>query len=135
CNSALQQWWSLSPDGTVHVGYNDKCLDADLATIGANGTKVQLWDCNGQAQQRWILDDADGTLRNASSNRCLDADGANGTRVQLWDCNGGPQQRWHWAFGPSLRVGADGRCLNADVNTIGANGTKVQLWDCNHGRE
>src|ERR1700754_1586931 len=27
-----------------------RCTDADLNTIGGNGTRVQLWDCNGQSQ-------------------------------------------------------------------------------------
>jgi len=37
----------------VNVAYNGKCLDADLNTINANGTKVQLWDCNSTPQQTW----------------------------------------------------------------------------------
>ena len=28
---------------------------------------------------------------------------------------------------------ANGRCLDADANTVGKNGTKVQLWDCHSG--
>ncbi|WP_344446007.1 hypothetical protein, partial [Kitasatospora nipponensis] len=27
--------------------HGGKCLDGDLNTIGNNGAKVQLWDCNG----------------------------------------------------------------------------------------
>ena len=59
--------------------------------------KVQLWDCNGGANQVW-RSQADDTLRNPLSSKCLDAPGwssADGTRLQIWDCNGGANQAWH----------------------------------------
>jgi hypothetical protein len=113
-----------------------RCLDADMATIGATGTKVQLWDCWGGTNQNWSIG-ADGTIRNQASGRCLDADmntiGANGTIVHLWDCNGQANQRWTTAPDGTIRNQASGRCLDADMGTIPANGTKMQLWDCNGG--
>ncbi|GLW28319.1 RICIN domain-containing protein [Actinoplanes regularis] len=123
-------WISLRSSG---------CVDADLNTIGGNGTRVQLWGCNHQSQQNWRRY-SDGTIRSSRSGRCLDADtgtiGGNGTRVQLWKCNGSLQQKWT-ITGPSTasshRVVSNysGRCVDADLNTIGRNGTVVQLWDCN----
>jgi hypothetical protein len=116
-----------------------RCLDADLNTIGGNGTKVQLWDCNGQLQQRWTYY-VDDTIRSSKSRKCLDADlnaiGSNGAKVQLWACNGSRQQKWTFISGSvngSLRAISqyNGRCLDADLNTIRRNGTKMQLWDCN----
>ncbi|GAB7188471.1 hypothetical protein ATKI12_8302 [Kitasatospora sp. Ki12] len=119
-----------------HSNYNGKCLDADLNTIGANGTKVQLWDCNGWTNQNWTIW-TDGNIDYIQSNysgRYLDADlntiGANGTKVQLWDFNGWTNQRWNAASYGWVN-GYNGRVLDADLNTIGANGTKVQLWDSN----
>jgi hypothetical protein len=122
-----------------------RCLDADLNTIGGNGTKVQLWDCNGQTQQYWLLTPSGSgyQIRNERSGRCLDADTNtaqfNGGRVQLWDCNGQRQQQWI-VTGRLIEDNAieidqlytpyDNRCLDADLNTIGGNGTKVQVWDC-----
>jgi hypothetical protein len=118
---------------SITTGSNNRCLDADLGTIGGNGTRVQLWDCNGWDNQKWDLFD-DGSIRNRNGGRCLDADlgtiGGNGTRVQLWDCNGWNNQKW-------IRTGAvfvntyNNRCLDADLGTIGGNGTRVQLWNCN----
>jgi hypothetical protein len=116
-----------------------RCVDADLNTIGSNGTKVQLWDCNRSAQQNWILY-GDGTIRSSKNGKCLDADlntiGSNGTKVQLWDCNGKLQQKWSISGGTTSathRIVSQYtyRCVDADLNTIGGNGTKVQLWDCN----
>ena len=60
----------------------------------ANGTKVQLYDCNGTAAQQWAPA-ADGTLR--SLGKCLDATGpssADGTRLQIWDCAASANQKW-----------------------------------------
>lgn len=63
----------------------------------SNGTKVQLWDCNGSNQQKWRFH-RDGTIRSAYNGWCLDSDlntiNRNGTYVQLWDCKGQPQQQW-----------------------------------------
>lgn len=33
-----------------------RCLDADLGTIGSGGTKVQVWDCSGGANQSWYFE-------------------------------------------------------------------------------
>ena len=60
-----------------------------------NGTLIQLYDCNGSGAQQW--QQANGTLQNPASGRCLDDPGfstANGTQLVLWDCNGGTNQKW-----------------------------------------
>jgi hypothetical protein len=72
------------------------CLDADAATLASNGTKVQIWPCNGGSSQQWVVE-SDGTLRSGASGRCLDAPNgatANGTLLDLWDCNGGSNQQF-----------------------------------------
>jgi hypothetical protein len=72
-----------------------KCLD--IAGGGtANGTKVQLYDCNSTGAQVWIPQ-SNGAYLNPASNRCLDipnSSTAAGTQVQIWDCNGTGAQRW-----------------------------------------
>jgi len=55
-----------------------------------------LWSCNGGANQNWQAN-ADGSLRNPQSAKCLDVNGANsadGTLVHLWTCNGQANQKW-----------------------------------------
>jgi hypothetical protein len=72
-----------------------KCMDLTSAGT-ANGTQVQLYDCNGTGAQKWQAR-ADGSLVNPQSGRCVDATGpssANGTRLQIWDCTGGANQKW-----------------------------------------
>jgi chitinase len=69
----------------------------DVTAAGtANGTAVQLYDCNGTAAQQWHAG-ANNSLVNTGSGRCLDATGvssADGTRLQIWDCGGGANQQW-----------------------------------------
>ncbi|NUS16543.1 MAG: RICIN domain-containing protein, partial [Streptomyces sp.] len=72
-----------------------KCMDVTSAGT-ANGTQVQLYDCNGTGSQVWQKGSGS-TLVNPQSGRCLDATGpssANGTRLQIWDCFGGTNQQW-----------------------------------------
>jgi glucosylceramidase len=62
----------------------------------ANGTVVQLWDCNGTGAQQWRVTAASDIV-NPQANKCLDATGvssANGTRLQIWACTGGANQKW-----------------------------------------
>jgi hypothetical protein len=129
---------ALAAGSAVRSGYNGQCLDADLATISSKGTKVQLWDCNGQKQQQWSIR-SDGTIGNGYNRRCLDADIGtirdNGTKVQMWACNGEKQQQWSAFSDGTIRNGYNGRCLDADLTTIGHNGSKVQLWDCNDQKQ
>lgn len=62
----------------------------------ANGTKVLIWECNGQNNQKWN-NNSDGTITNVNAGLCLDACNAttnNGTSLVLWTCNGGTSQQW-----------------------------------------
>ncbi|GAA1153635.1 hypothetical protein GCM10009664_21990 [Kitasatospora gansuensis] len=121
-------------------GNGGQCLDADLGTIGGNGTRVQLWGCNGWSNQTWIWTPAPGQpvgyykIQTEKNYRCLDADlgtiNGNGTKVQLWDCNGWDNQIWIWN-GTTLQTLKNNRVLDADANTIPRDGTRVQLWDRN----
>lgn len=112
-----------------------RCLDADLNTIGREGARVQLWDCNRSRQQAWVFNSG-GTITSLKSGQCLDADlnmiSRNGTKVQLWSCNGSRQQQWNVYNDGRIINKFSGRCLDADLNTIGAIGTRIQLWDCNN---
>ncbi|MDH6228778.1 glucose/arabinose dehydrogenase [Streptomyces sp. MJP52] len=109
-------------------GVNGKCLDVDGART-ADGTKVQIWTCNGTAAQRWTVP-GDGTVR--ALGKCLDVSGggsADGTRVQLWTCNGTGAQAWSAQADGTVRNPASGKCLDASGSTWN-DGTAVHLWTC-----
>jgi hypothetical protein len=68
----------------------------DLTGAGiANGTQIQLWTCTGAGNQNW-QPQADGTLKNPASGRCLDAgdNPANGNALFIWDCDASTSQVW-----------------------------------------
>jgi len=111
------------------TGLAGKCLDVAAAGT-ANGTAVQLYDCNGTAAQSWTLG-ADGTVR--ALGKCLDVSGgstADGAKVQLWDCNGTGAQAWTYSAGSHDIVNpAANKCLDVTDNSS-ANGARVQIWSC-----
>ncbi|CAG7656182.1 chitinase [Actinacidiphila bryophytorum] len=114
------------PSGAI-TGYGGKCVDVAAAS-SANGTAVQLYDCNGTTAQVWTVS-SDGTLR--ALGKCMDvtaAGTANGTKVQLYDCNGTAAQKWTASGGQLVNAGS-GRCLDA-TGPSSANGTRLQIWDC-----
>jgi hypothetical protein len=70
-----------------------KCLDVPGGN-SANGTLIQLYDCNGGWTQKFVYA-ADNSLRILG--KCLDlpwGSTANHTNIQLYDCNGGTNQQW-----------------------------------------
>jgi hypothetical protein len=113
--------------GTV-TGLAGKCMDVAGAN-SADGTAVQLYDCNGTAAQQWTRS-SDGTLR--ALGKCLDVSGgsvANGARVQLWTCNGSGAQQWTYTSGHDLVNPQANKCLDVTGNNS-ANSTPLQLWSC-----
>ncbi|WP_103348906.1 RICIN domain-containing protein [Amycolatopsis sp. CA-128772] len=62
----------------------------------ADGTPVQLYDCNGSAAQTW-QPRGDGSVLNPQSGKCLDDPGSSttpGTQLVIRACTGGANQRW-----------------------------------------
>lgn len=95
----------------------------------ANGTAVQLYDCNGTGAQAWS-NPGDGTLR--ALGKCLDVvdrSTADGAAVQLWDCSGGSNQQWVVTGAHDIVNPAANKCLDVRDNTS-ANGTRLQIWTC-----
>ncbi|MEV0136641.1 polysaccharide lyase family 7 protein [Dactylosporangium sp. NPDC050688] len=108
------------------TGLAGKCVDVAGANP-ANGTAVQLYDCNGTAAQTWTVDGS----RIQALGKCLDvtaASTANGAKIQLYDCNGTAAQQWTAANGALVNTGS-GKCLDA-TGQSSANGTRLQIWSC-----
>ena len=119
------------PTGQIVGVHSGKCLDVQGANI-ADGTPVQIYDCNGTGAQRWTIA-TDGTLR--AYNRCLTTVGggtADHTLVELRTCGGLPGQQWqrYGANANFLRNPGSGRCLDV-LGFQTANGSRPGLWDCN----
>jgi beta-glucanase (GH16 family) len=118
------------PGGTTGpiTGLAGKCVDVRAAGT-ANGTPVQLYDCNGTAAQQWTVG-TDGTLR--ALGKCMDVTSggtADGTKVQLWDCNGTGAQQWVVTDAHDIVNPQANKCLDVTDNNS-ANGTQLQIWTC-----
>jgi beta-glucanase (GH16 family) len=117
-----------SRTGTVRAS-NGICLDVAGAAT-ANGTPIQLANCNGNTAQQWTVG-TDGTVR--ALGKCLDVSGggtAAGTAVQLWDCNGTGAQQWSQTSGTqALRNPQSGRCLQP-VGRVQTDGTRTEIANC-----
>ncbi|KUN75333.1 1,3-beta-glucanase [Streptomyces bungoensis] len=153
-NLAVGGYWPGDPDGSTQFpqalvvdsvsvttgdsasavavrGLAGKCVDVAGANP-ANGTPVQLYDCNGTAAQSWTVG-SDGTLR--ALGKCLDVTGngtADGSTVQLWDCTGGANQKWAVSAAHDIVNPQANKCLDVTGNNS-ANGTRLQIWTCTGG--
>ncbi|MGV9360502.1 ricin-type beta-trefoil lectin domain protein [Amycolatopsis sp. NPDC003731] len=110
------------------TGLGGKCIDVAGAN-SANGTAVQLYDCNGSGAQQWTVG-TDGTLK--ALGKCLDVTGqstADGAQLQLWDCGGTANQRWAATAARDLVGAGSNKCVDATGNSS-ANGTRLQIWTC-----
>jgi hypothetical protein len=113
------------------VGSN-RCLDVP-GRSQTDGTLLQIWDCNGGANQAWTLTPR-GELT-IDGTECLDVPGhatAAGTRVEIWSCNGGGNQQWRLNADGSLTGVESSLCLDV-TGAATANGTAVEIWTCNGG--
>ncbi|MFI6686435.1 ricin-type beta-trefoil lectin domain protein [Streptomyces sp. NPDC050485] len=94
CNGTGAQWWTLGTDHTVRA--LGMCLNVVWGGHD-NGTKVEIYDCQPWSQGEQWLPQADGSLKNVLTGKCLDDLGFNtnnGTQLGIWDCNGLPNQKW-----------------------------------------
>ncbi|MEV4056719.1 ricin-type beta-trefoil lectin domain protein [Amycolatopsis sp. NPDC049688] len=110
------------------TGLGGKCIDVAGAS-SANGTAVQLYDCNGSGAQQWTVG-TDGTLK--ALGKCLDVTGqstADGAQLQLWDCGGTANQRWAATAAKDIVGTGSNKCVDATGNSS-ANGTRLQIWTC-----
>ncbi|MFI7596822.1 chitosanase [Actinoplanes sp. NPDC049681] len=113
-------------------GLGGKCVDVNAAS-SANGTAIQLYDCNGTNAQNWSVGNSDASIR--ALGKCLDVtDGstANGAKIQLYSCNGTGAQKWSAGAGGTLINTGSGKCLDVPGQST-ANGTRLQIWGCNTG--
>jgi chitinase len=115
------------PGGHTITGIGGKCVDVAGAN-SANGTKVDIYTCNGTAAQAWTV--SGGTVQ--ALGKCMDiaaAGTANGTKVQLYDCNGTGAQQWTHNAQNEFVNPASGKCLDA-TGQSSADGTQLQIWSC-----
>jgi GH25 family lysozyme M1 (1,4-beta-N-acetylmuramidase) len=131
-SASITVTWTIAAAGNTgftglvrQVGGTARCLN-DPGASTANGTLLNLWDCNGQKQQAWTTVQ-DGTIR--ALGKCLTV--FHQTTVELYACasSGSANQQW--------RAGTDGELVNAQygtclyfANASAVNGSKPTMSAC-----
>ena len=109
------------------------CLDVPGAV--AQNPFIDLWECNGHANQLFYFDAGSYSIRYAAvPTKCIDAGDpskggmAPGALLMLWDCNGLPQQQfgYDWNMG-TIYLSATAR------GWLGAPATNELLTGAHHG--
>ncbi|MER5746621.1 endo-1,4-beta-xylanase [Streptomyces sp. NPDC002225] len=129
--NALNGGSSTPPSGSGEIRGvgSGRCLDVPNSGT-ADGTRLQLWSCNGNTNQQWVSTAA-GELQ-VYGNKCLDAAGTgNGAKVQIYSCWGGDNQKWRLDSNGSIVGVQSGLCLDAVGNGT-ADGTLIQLYSCSN---
>ncbi|KAA1397741.1 ricin-type beta-trefoil lectin domain protein [Aeromicrobium ginsengisoli] len=129
CVGTRNQSWVGPPysaaAGRIAWNTSTSCADRDAAT-----DTVQIWSCNGLANQTWRLN-ADGTL--TSGGACMQLSPGslgNGALVGSAACSPtAANQRWSRFANGQLRNVAAGRCLDLDSGNT-TNGRQLIVWDC-----
>jgi len=126
-----QRWTPTNGLVTGPLRSLGRCLDV-IGGAKTSGTKVQLYDCNGNGAQDWVQQ-ANGSLLNPQSGLCLTDPGGNttnGTQLDIETCTGSTSQQF-WVAYPYQPVSAPaGKCLDVYGPNNGVDGTSVDLSDC-----
>ncbi|WP_329056946.1 PHB depolymerase family esterase [Amycolatopsis sp. NBC_01488] len=125
-----------SASGPVRSVAAGRCLDVPGRTT-TQGTRTQVWDCNGGTNQTWTVTAAGQlTVYSGDTLRCLDAEGGGtspGTAAIIWACHGGANQQWKVNADGTVTGTQSGLCLEVAAGST-ANGTAVRLGTCAGGQ-
>ncbi|KDR84331.1 hypothetical protein GALMADRAFT_111607 [Galerina marginata CBS 339.88] len=119
----------------IHPNFNNKwCMDVRGAQY-ANGTPVQIYDCNGTGAQKWVLKKGSTKVQLEGTNFCLDAGSTPGNAVgmKIWQCYDNlPAQQWYYTADNRIALEGKGLCLDL-TNGVLTNSNRLQTWQCTNG--
>ncbi|KAH6885095.1 carbohydrate-binding module family 13 protein [Coprinopsis sp. MPI-PUGE-AT-0042] len=107
-----------------------QCLDVRGAVF-ANGTPVQIYDCNGTPAQNWTINHGPTKIQLAGTSFCMDAGSSpgNGVGLKIWQCYDGlPAQQWFVTDDYRIALEGQGLCLDRPDGTT--NSVQIQTWQC-----
>lgn len=128
-----------SAEYTITGVQSGKCVEIANGST-ADGARVQISSCTGQARQRFRIEAADGgyfRIRNVGTNKCLDVTGAStgdGAAIQQYSCWAGQNQQFSLSdvTSDAVRITARHSGKVLDVNGRGtADGTQLIQWPWN----
>ncbi|MCL6301364.1 glycoside hydrolase family 27 protein [Streptomyces kronopolitis] len=129
---------STGPANVLVSVASGRCLDA-WNNQTSPGTKIEIWSCNGGANQRWAFT-SNGDMRAYNGTQCLGAMNgvlSSGTSVVIQPCDASAGQKWQLNADNTITARSQlGLCLAvAGENTPQGNtdGTLVEVHSCNGG--
>jgi hypothetical protein len=129
-----------SGTSTVHPnGNSNKCVGI-LGGTYANGTAVDIFDCNESATQNWKFNgDALVSVNPVDQSKwCLDAGvqslWANGVKMKIWQCFSNlPQQTWTpITTSGTIKLPSGNFCLDLTNGNL-TDRNVLQIWTCTAG--
>ena len=118
-SSTVTFTWKVSSKAGPVKGYLRRCVD-DYLGHTRNGTKIDLWSCDGQSRQR-ITFAANGELKVLG--KCI----TSGRGIVLQACRDSSSQKWTRRGNGEYVLG--GRCLT-DPGRSRRNGTQLRMAAC-----
>lgn len=124
--------YTVSVGASVRIiGEDNRCVDV-RGDIDADGTTIQIFDCNGTPAQNFDFDSVDQTLRAFQFSKCFDVSSFDdGTPVQLNECfiRQNLSNIWNLNDAGDIVNRGSGKCLDArqpaDVDSA-----VLQIWSC-----
>ena len=125
----------LTANTPFYSNHDGRCLDSDVSSPTHNGTKVQIWNCNGWNNQKWTFaSTGDGyyEIKGVGSGKLMEVAGLSrddGGNVAIYADSDVPQQ--HWAVTPTgdgyyfLINRYSGLCLGVDEGST-ADGANIE---------
>lgn len=126
-STTIKFGWKVASTAGQMKGFAGKCVDVSGGHT-AGGTKIDLFTCNGSAQQK-ITFASDNELRVLG--KCVTG-GTATLKVVLGGCAGAKSQLWVRTASGEYVLRADGKCLTDPANSK-TNGTQLRLAACNNG--
>ncbi|MEU5427685.1 ricin-type beta-trefoil lectin domain protein [Streptomyces olivoreticuli] len=116
-----------------NVGAAGYCLD-DPNFNTANGTQLDLWTCNGGANQQWSANGTTSGVTLQVGGKCMDTKEGSTARltpVVLFGCNGSGSQQWTIEpNGNIYKNGSANQCLFPNEQGSSYQGAPIVLSDC-----
>ncbi len=127
----------VNATGEIHAIGSGECLDVPNVSTSP-GTPLQIWGCNGGANQMWTFTDSHQlTVYSGEYRLCLDAhdrETGPGTRVRTWYCNGHSSEQWLLNPDGTITGAQSGLCLDVARGSTD-DGTLLELWPCDGGNQ
>ncbi|KAF6751003.1 carbohydrate-binding module family 13 protein [Ephemerocybe angulata] len=106
--------------GTRRTTSVSKCINVQ-GGVFADGTPVQLYTCNGNPVQNWLLNRGSTKVQLSGTNFCLDA-GSN------------PEAGNGYTDDNKIALEGKGQCLDLPNGNL-SNSNRVQTWQCTDKNE